>query len=258
MASTSRSRRRPATRKGRPVLTREIIAAKALEMAAEQGFRAITMRALAAGLGVTVRALYNYVEDRGQVVELTVELMLDAWNPPPLDPDTWEDSVAGYARSLRTLYRRWPRALLVSIDEDAPPASIHPNRLVNVDRFLALLRAVGLSTPAALEVHRHLSLLALSFALMVDHPADRAATADRTATATAAAAAERTDTDDRAAATDRPLVPEAWLDAHADLDIPTLREAARLPSPTPDEQFDTLIAAVTDQIRARRETAPNP
>nr|WP_249924640.1 hypothetical protein [Streptomyces californicus] len=30
-------RRRPATRKGRPVLTREIIAAKALEMAGDQG-----------------------------------------------------------------------------------------------------------------------------------------------------------------------------------------------------------------------------
>lgn len=218
-------RRRPATRKGRPVLTREIIAAKALEMAGAQGFPALTMRALAAELDVTVRALYNYVEDRGEVVSLAVDLMLTSWTPPPLDPAAWETSVAGYAGSLRALYRRWPRALLVSLDEDTPPASVHPNRLLNLDRFLRLLRDVGLDLPAALAAHRHLSLVVLSFALVVDGPAGRAG-------------------DDR-----NPLVPDAWLTAHADLDIPVLREAAALPLPTPDEQFDELVSAVVDRIR---------
>ncbi|WP_405187489.1 TetR/AcrR family transcriptional regulator [Streptomyces anulatus] len=219
-------RRRPATRKGRPVLTREIIAAKALEMAGAQGFPALTMRALAAELDVTVRALYNYVEDRGEVVSLAVDRMLTSWTPPPLDPAAWETSVAGYAGSLRALYRRWPRALLVSLDEDTPPASVHPNRLLNLDRFLRLLRDVGLDLPAALAAHRHLSLLVLSFALVVDGPAGRAG-------------------DDR-----NPLVPDAWLTAHADLDIPVLREAAALPLPTPDEQFDELVSAVVDRIRS--------
>ncbi|MFD5193374.1 hypothetical protein ACFWMU_35635 [Streptomyces sp. NPDC058357] len=37
-----------------------------------------------------------------------------------------------YARSLRELYRRRPRALLISLDEDAPPASVHPNRLLHL------------------------------------------------------------------------------------------------------------------------------
>ncbi|MYV59771.1 TetR family transcriptional regulator, partial [Streptomyces sp. SID4931] len=74
------SRRRPATRKGRPVLTRESIAAKALEMAGAQGFASLTMRALATELGVTVRALYNYVEDRQDVVHLAVDTLLTSWN----------------------------------------------------------------------------------------------------------------------------------------------------------------------------------
>lgn len=218
-------RRRPATRKGRPVLTRGIIAAKALEMAGAQGFPALTMRALAAELGVTVRALYNYVEDRGEVVSLAVDLMLTSWNPPPLDPAAWEASVVGYAGSLRALYRRWPRALLVPLDEDTPPASVHSNRLLNLDRFLRLLRDVGLDLPAALAAHRHLSLLVLSFALVVDGPAGRAG-------------------DDR-----NTLVPDTWLTAHSDLDIPTLREAAALSLPTADEQFDQLVAAVVARIR---------
>ncbi|MFI6284703.1 TetR/AcrR family transcriptional regulator [Streptomyces sp. NPDC051018] len=224
------SRRRPVTRKGRPVLTREGIAAKALEMAGAQGFRSVTMRALAAELGVTVRALYNYVEDRQEVVDIAVGLMLDSWDPPALHPGTWETSVADYARSLRELYRRWPRALLVSLDEDAPPASVHPNRLVQLDRFLEFLRGAGLGLPAALEVHRHLSLLVLSFALLVDHPADRAGAGTST------------------------LVPDTWLKAHADLDIPTLRKAAELPLPTADVQFDQLVSAVVIQIRSRLDT----
>ncbi|MFD7293160.1 TetR/AcrR family transcriptional regulator [Streptomyces sp. NPDC059897] len=225
------SRRRPATRKGRPVLTREIIAAKALEMAGAQGFPSITMRALAAELGVTVRALYNYVEDRREVVDLVVDLMLASWTPPPMHPETWEASVADYAGSLRELYRRWPRALLVSVDEDTPPTSVHPNRLLNLDRFLALLTEIGLDIPAALSAHRHLSLLVLSFALLVDQPAD-AAGADRSA-----------------------LVPDSWLEDHADLDIPTLRRAAALPLPTADEQFERLVSAVTTHIRAELTAA---
>ncbi|MGD6740644.1 TetR/AcrR family transcriptional regulator [Streptomyces sp. BH106] len=228
------SRRRPTTRKGRPVLTRELIAAKALEMAGAQGFPSITMRALAAELGVTVRALYNYVEDRQEVVNLAVDLMLSSWSPPPLHPETWETSVADYAGSLRELYRRWPRALLVSLDEDTPPTSVHPNRLLNLDRFLRLLQDVGLDLPAALAAHRHLSLLVLSFALLVEQPAARSG-ADRTA-----------------------LVPDTWLEDHADLDIPTLRQAAKLHLPTADEQFTQLVSAVITQIRNELAIAGTP
>ncbi|MFE4668236.1 TetR/AcrR family transcriptional regulator [Streptomyces sp. NPDC056716] len=221
------SRRRPTTRKGRPVLTREAIAAKALEMAGAQGFRSLTMRALATELGVTVRALYNYVEDRQDVVDLALGLMLDSWNPPPLRAADWERSLAGYAGSLRELYRRWPRALLVSLDEDTPPAAVHPNRLLHLDRFLAFLHSVGLDLPTALEVHRHLSLLVLSFALLVDHPAEQAAPG-------------------RSA-----VVPETWLTAHCELDIPVLRRAAALPVPSADTQFDQLVAAVITQVRGQ-------
>ncbi|MEU8744899.1 TetR/AcrR family transcriptional regulator [Streptomyces sp. BPPL-273] len=227
-------RRRPTTRKGRPVLTREIIATEALEMAGKQGFRSLTMRALASELGVTVRALYNYVEDRQDVVNLVVDHMLSSWSPPPLHPETWEASVADYARSLRELYRHWPRALLISLDEDAPPTSVHPNRLLNLDRFLRLLQDIGLDIPKALAAHRHLSLLVLSFALLVEQPADRSESDRRT------------------------LVPDIWLEDHADLDIPTLRQAATLPLPSADEQFNQLISAVTTQIRSELGIAGEP
>lgn len=200
-------------------------------MAGTRGFSSVTMRALAAELGVTVRALYNYVEDRQDVVDLALGLMLDSWDPPPLHPEAWEESVASYARSLRELYRRWPRALLVSLDEDAPPISVHPNRLIHLDRFLQLLHGIGIGFPAALEAHRHLSLLMLSFALVVDRPAAHATT-DRST-----------------------LIPDTWLAAHADLDIPALRKAAALPAPSVDIQFDQLVSAVIAQIRNHLDAA---
>ncbi|MFE9491909.1 hypothetical protein ACFYNF_36680 [Streptomyces sp. NPDC006641] len=71
--------------------------------------------------------MYNYVEDRQDVVGLVVDLMLTSWNPPALHPDAWETSVAAYARSLRDLSRRWPRALPISLDVDAPATSVHPD-----------------------------------------------------------------------------------------------------------------------------------
>ncbi|MES9506635.1 hypothetical protein ABWJ92_09465 [Streptomyces sp. NPDC000609] len=112
-----------------------------------------------------------------------------------------------------------------SLDEDAPPASAHPNRLLHLNRFLALLRDIGLDLPAALAAHRHLSLLVLSFALPVDHPADRSGAGRNT------------------------LVPDTWLEDHADLGIPTLRRAAALPLPTADEQFDQVVPAFPTRIR---------
>jgi hypothetical protein len=132
-------------------------------------------------------------------------------NPAEAEPATASSAVSGPrpAKAVRVLYRRWPRALLVSIDEDAPPTSIHPNRLVNLDRFLALLGAIGLSPATALDVHRHLSLLVLSFALMVDQPADRAGSTGR-----------------------RPLVPESWLEANAAVRHPRRRRHGTDPEPT--------------------------
>lgn len=224
--------RRPATRKGRPVLTRDAIAATALEIVGEQGHQALTMRSLAAELGVTVRAVYHHVDDRRQVIHLALDLMLDSWDVPPMSPDAWESSVAAYAGSLRALYRRWPRALLVAVDDDEPPSTIHPRHLVGLDRFLQLLHDTGLSVAAAFDVHRHLSLLVSSFVLLVDHRADRSGTGER-----------------------EEQVPRSWVEAHQDLDLPALREAAALPVPTPDEQFDSLVADVTARIAARLDAA---
>ncbi|ONI76442.1 TetR family transcriptional regulator [Actinosynnema sp. ALI-1.44] len=216
------TRRRPATRKGRPTLTRDLIAERALHLAGAEGFPAVTMRRLAADLGVTVRALYNYVDDRTQVVELATQLLMSYWQSPELDVDHWEDSVRAYCAQMRSLYRRFPRALLVSLDEDVRPRGIHPARLRNPDAFLGLLRGIGLSPLDALRTHAELGLKLFGFALLVDY---------RDA--------------------DGSPVPEQWLADQPDVRVPHLTEAVReTVKPTPDEFFDHIVDTLVLAIRA--------
>lgn len=230
-------RRRPATRKGRPTLTRELIAEAALGIAGDEGFPAVTMRRLAEELGVTVRALYRYVDDRQEVVDLAAALFLARWEVPPLDPGRWQEGLRNYLEHQRALYRRHPRALLVSLDEQVSPAGIHPNRLRNPEALLGLLRGAGLGPRDASYVHSDLATRMFAFTLLVDHPADRGAPGEPGATG---------------------ALPDGWTGAHPGLDLPHLTEAARLPAPTPDELFEELIRSVLADIRARLDRGSKP
>ncbi|QHC17250.1 TetR family transcriptional regulator [Streptomyces sp. GF20] len=230
-------RRRPATRKGRPTLTRELIAESALEIAGTEGFPAVTMRRLAEELGVTVRALYRYVDERQEVVDLAAALFLSRWEVPPLDPGRWQEGLRTYLEHQRALYRRHPRALLVSLDEQVSPAGIHPNRLRNPEALLGLLRGAGLGPRDASYVHSDLARRMFAFTLLVDHPADRGATGDPGATGT---------------------LPDGWAAAHPGLDLPHLTEAARLPAPAPDELFEELVRSVLADVTGRLERGSEP
>jgi AcrR family transcriptional regulator len=228
MPGTERkTRRRPATRKGRPTLTRELIAERALNLAGAEGFPAVTMRRLAEDLDVTVRALYNYVDDRQEVVELAVQLLMSQWQLPELNVERWEDSVRAYCAQVRALYGRFPRALLVSLDEDIRPRRVHPGRLLNVDAFLGLLRGIGLTPLEAFRVHAELGVKLFGFALLVDYR-------DPSGLSPA---------------------PTDWLATHPDLPVPHLAEAVHLTQPTPDEFFahlvDTLILSIRACLTAR-------
>lgn len=229
-----RQRRRPATRKGRPTLTRELIAERALHLAGREGFPAVTMRRLAGELGVTVRALYNYVTDRQEVVELATQLLMAQWELPELSVEHWEDSMRRYCAQLRTLYRRYPRALLVALDEKVRTAGVHEARLCNPDAFLGLLRGIGLDPLEAFRVHTELGLKLFGFTLLIDYPADTTGQNP----------------------IDSAPVPTTWLAAHPDLHVPHLAEATHLAKPTPDEVFDYVVDTLILSIRERLPANP--
>ncbi|MFV0308693.1 MAG: TetR/AcrR family transcriptional regulator, partial [Desertimonas sp.] len=92
MDATTSARRRPSHRRGRPTLTRERVAAAALQIAGTEGFGAVTMRRVATHLDVTVRALYRYVSGRQDLVDLTTATFLAQTPRSSFDPDQWQDS----------------------------------------------------------------------------------------------------------------------------------------------------------------------
>jgi len=57
-----------------------------------------------------------------------------------------------------TVDRRYPRALLVSLDEPIRDPAVHPDRLTHTDALLGMLRAIGLGLGDVQIRHRDLTI----------------------------------------------------------------------------------------------------
>ena len=233
--SSDRVRRpgRPRLDSGLPPLTRESIAEAGLAFAADHGFPALTMRSLAERLGVTVRALYNHVEGRQEVIDLISARMMELHPERTLDPNEWEASIRTLYRDTRAVYRTLGRALLFPLDETVTPVEVPERRILLPERLLAFLSDVGLSLPDALIWRAQFLADIFSFSLLIDHRYDRAGTVERRAI-------------------QDPIL-KPWLDAHPEADAPHSRHAAELPDASSDEMFEYMIDRAILTITAMRE-----
>src|SRR6266536_2437231 len=91
----------------RPQLTRERVVAEALTVIAQDGVQALTMRTLAARLGVVPGALYHHVRNKEQLHDLVLDAVLaevDATSTPPSPgPSSSSCSPIGCRRCWRTI-----------------------------------------------------------------------------------------------------------------------------------------------------------
>jgi TetR/AcrR family transcriptional regulator, tetracycline repressor protein len=81
-------------------LTRERLVETALELIAEEGLEALSMRALADRLDVKAASLYWHVRDRRELLELVAESMLESI-PQALARGGWRQSVLASGAALR-------------------------------------------------------------------------------------------------------------------------------------------------------------
>jgi AcrR family transcriptional regulator len=117
----------PGERPGR--LTREKISAAALSIADAEGFEAVSMRRIAAGLGVSTMSLYYYVRRKADLVALMDEaLMGEILVPEGQLPRGWREAISAIARRTRDVFARHPWALLSM--QGAPPG---PNAMRSSD-----------------------------------------------------------------------------------------------------------------------------
>lgn len=91
-------------------LSRESIARAALRLVDEEGSEALTLRRLAARLGVGATNLYTYHADRDAIVSDVVALLLSEVDLEMQRGTTWEECVLQVGHSLRAMALRHPRA----------------------------------------------------------------------------------------------------------------------------------------------------
>jgi AcrR family transcriptional regulator len=93
------ARPKPARPRGRPpLLARESIVAAAMEL----DLANFTMQEVAQRLGVTTQALYRWVQDRDELLDLVADTIVERVTPPPLrDDKDWKEWLTEFAQALR-------------------------------------------------------------------------------------------------------------------------------------------------------------
>jgi AcrR family transcriptional regulator len=146
---------------GRRPLTRDRVVAEALAVIAADGAQSLSMRALAARLGVVPGALYRHVRGKEQLYDLILDAVLGEVDCRPDPAQPWTAQVAALARRLRAVLEDHPgvAALLKTRDP------LSPTSLALAEAFLAPLHAAGLPGREAALAFRLIYDYTLGFAL---------------------------------------------------------------------------------------------
>lgn len=121
-------------------LSRERVVTAAIALADEKGSAGVTMRALAAKLGVEAMSLYNHVRNREEILDGMVDAVFGEIALPPSATE-WETAMRDRARSARAVLRGHPWAVGLMDSRRRPgPATLRHHNAV-----LGALRAGGFS-----------------------------------------------------------------------------------------------------------------
>ena len=134
----------------RPVLSAQRIATTAVGIADAGGLQAITMRRLAAELGVAPMAAYRHVSGRDDVLELMVDLVYGEVDVP--DGAGWRETMRALATGIRALVLKHP--WLTRLSASQAVYELTPNRMALADRALAALYGLDLDADTAMTVFR--------------------------------------------------------------------------------------------------------
>jgi AcrR family transcriptional regulator len=135
--------RETATRGPKPGLTLEAIVTAAVGLADREGLAALSMRRVAAELGVGTMSLYRYVPGKGELLDL----MLDHVNAPGKEEQEeyrgkhWRPVLELIGISTFELYRHHP--WLLQVNQTRP--LLGPNSLRGFDIALSCLEGLGLT-----------------------------------------------------------------------------------------------------------------
>ncbi|MFG1699349.1 TetR/AcrR family transcriptional regulator C-terminal domain-containing protein [Nonomuraea sp. NPDC049309] len=131
-------------------LSRKRIVAAAVGLIEREGADAVSMRRIAAELGVGVMSLYNHVSSKDALLDGVAEAVLSEieFTDDPGAP--WSERVRGQARAFRQIAHHYPRCTMLVVSRQLRSAA----GLLPVERALATLREAGFDGPGAVRVLR--------------------------------------------------------------------------------------------------------
>jgi TetR/AcrR family tetracycline transcriptional repressor len=139
---------RSAPRRGRsvprPQLSRDLIVAAALKVVETDGGDALTMRRVADQIGVSASALYGYVANKEELVQLVLEQIISEI-PVPETTGPWQDTVRDFAREMLGIFQRHPGVAGLTLGR--VPSG--PSLLAGAEYLLAAMRSAGLPDQVA-------------------------------------------------------------------------------------------------------------
>lgn len=126
-------------------LSRRRIAETTIGFLAEHGLDKLSMRKLAARLGVEAMSLYNHVRNKEDLLDAVHERLLEDLSVPTPD-NNWREQVKSTARSFSEMLRANPGAIPLF----ATRSAIAPGSLEVVDASVSLLMKAGFGAQQSL------------------------------------------------------------------------------------------------------------
>lgn len=146
----------PARRRPSPVpdhekeLSLDRIVRTAIDIADTEGLSALSMRGVAARLGVAAMSTYRYVPSKDDLILLMADTAFGEESYPANAPEGWRSRIELGARTLWTLYRKHP--WLAQIGSLTRPLLV-PNLMVHGEWALRALDGHGLDPTKLFDIH---------------------------------------------------------------------------------------------------------
>jgi DNA-binding transcriptional regulator YhcF (GntR family) len=147
-APPPRAPRRREAREAEPELTQERVVRTAIGIADAEGLAALSMRRVAAELGIATMSLYRYVPGKDELVLLMADLVLGEHRLPEPPPAGWRAQLELSARLQWAGYRRHPwLAQVISMTRP----QLLPNGVDHTEWALRAVDGLGLDPNAMLH-----------------------------------------------------------------------------------------------------------
>jgi TetR/AcrR family transcriptional regulator, tetracycline repressor protein len=155
-------------------ISRADVVEAALRSGRGEGFQKMTIRSLAAELGVSPMSLYRHIDDKDDLLdEVVEELLRRTWRPSVFTND-WRTWIAKAADSLRRLLVREPAALYVYLRHPV----VSRTAIKRMDAMQEVLGRAGFDESSARRAYAAIHTYTVGFAALESSRASASSASD--------------------------------------------------------------------------------